>query len=209
MVQTIIELRRKLMLQARIASQTGVSRATVSRVLRRARMARLSDLAAPAEPIRRYEREAPGDLLHIDIKKLGRFTDVGHRITGDHRKRTRHIGWEHVFVAVDDHSRLAYTAIFPDERKASAIAFLQAAVAFFARMNVTTKRLITDNGPAFHSHAFGRCCADLGIAQSVLILGQRSPSENSAEDLRMKRLHPPVHHLRESRVSGYLVRLNP
>ena len=165
MVQTIIELRRKLMLQARIASHTGVSRATVSRVLRRAKMARLSDLAAPAEPIRRYEREAPGDLLHIDIKKLGRFTDVGHRITGDYRKRTRHIGWEHVFVAVDDHSRLAYTAIFPDERKASAIAFLQAAVAFFARMNVTTKRLITDNGPAFHSHAFGRCCADLGIAQ--------------------------------------------
>ena len=164
LARTIIELRRKLMLQARIAAYTGVSRATVSRVLRRAGLSRLSDLAGP-EPVQRYERDAPGDLLHVDIKKLGRFTDVGHRITGDYRQRTRHVGWEYVFVAVDDHSRAAFTAIFPDERKASAIAFLGAAVAHFASLGVGIKRLITDNGPAFLSHDFGRCCAEHGIAR--------------------------------------------
>src|SRR5213592_4702527 len=88
------------------ASYMGVSKATASRVLRRAGLSKLSDLR-PQEVVQRYEREAPGDLLHIDIKKLGRFEDVGHRITGDYRKRTRHVGWEYVFVAVDDHSRIA------------------------------------------------------------------------------------------------------
>jgi len=160
----IIELRRKLFLQARIASYMGVSKATVSRVLRRAGLSRLSDLR-PQEAIQRYEREAPGDLLHIDIKKLGRFEDVGHRITGDYRKRTRHVGWEYVFVAVDDHSRIAFTDIHPDERRTSAVSFVQAAVAYYAKLGVTIQRVITDNGPAFHSAAFGEACLELGIAQ--------------------------------------------
>ncbi|MGE0315919.1 MAG: IS481 family transposase [Lautropia sp.] len=163
LAQTIVQLRRKLMLQSRIATYMSVSRATVSRVLRRAGLSRLSDLAQP-EPVQRYEREAPGDLLHVDIKKLGRFTDVGHRITGDYRKRTRQVGWEYVFVAVDDHSRVSFTAIHPDEQKASAIAFLRAAVAHFASLGVTIRRLITDNGPAFRSHDFERCCEQLQIA---------------------------------------------
>jgi transposase InsO family protein/transposase-like protein len=160
----IVELRRKLFLQARIASYMGVSKATVSRVLRRAGLSKLSDLR-PQEVVQRYEREVPGELLHIDIKKLGRFEDVGHRITGDYRKRTRHVGWEHVFVAVDDHSRIAFTDIHPDERRTSAVSFLQAAVAYYAQLGVTIQRVITDNGPAFHSAAFAQACLELGIAQ--------------------------------------------
>ncbi|WP_395687528.1 IS481 family transposase [Caenimonas koreensis] len=161
---TIVELRRKLYLQSRIASYTGVSKATVSRVLQRAGLSKFSDLA-PADPVQRYEREAPGDLLHIDIKKLGRFSDVGHRMTGDCSKRTRGLGWEYLFVAVDDHARVAFTDMRPDERKDSAESFLRAAVAYFARIGVKVQRLITDNGPAFHSFAFRDACIELGIKQ--------------------------------------------
>ena len=127
----IVELRRKLFLQARIATYVGVSKATVSRVLRRAGLSRLSDLQ-PDEPVQRYERETPGELLHIDIKRLGRFDKVGHRITGDRTQRARNIGWEHVFVAIDDHSRIAFTKIYPDEKKDSAVDFLRAATQYFA-----------------------------------------------------------------------------
>jgi len=160
----IVELRRKLFLQAHIASYMGVSKATVSRVLRRAGLSKLSDLR-PDEPVQRYEREAPGELLHIDIKKLGRFDKVGHRITGDRSRRARDMGWEFVFVAVDDHSRIAFTQMYPDEKKESAVDFLRAATQYFARLCVPIQRLITDNGPAFHSAAFGAACLELGIAQ--------------------------------------------
>ncbi len=101
----MVELRRRLCLQAQIASCLGVSKATVSRIQKRAGLSRLTDLR-PSEPIQRYEREHPGELLHIDIKKLGRFDKVGHRITGDRTQRARDIGWEQVSVAVDDHSRM-------------------------------------------------------------------------------------------------------
>ena len=161
---TIVELRRKLLLQSTIAAYMGVSKATVSRVLKRAGLSRLSDLR-PAEPIQRYERQTPGELLHIDIKKLGRFHEVGHRITGDRQRRSRHAGWDFVFVAVDDHSRIAFTQIYPDERKESARSFLQAAVHYFASLNVLVQRVITDNGPAFRSGAFAETCLQHGIAQ--------------------------------------------
>ena len=147
----IVELRRKLF-------------TTVSRVLRRAGLSRFSDLA-PVEAVQRYEREAPGDLLHIDIKKLGRFSDVGHRITGNCAKRTRGLGYDYLFVAVDDHARVAFTAMRPDERKDSAESFLREAVAYFAKLGVSVQRVLTDNGPAFHSFAFGDACAELGIKQ--------------------------------------------
>jgi len=161
---TIVELRRKLFLQSRIATYTGVSKATVSRVLRRAGLSKLSDLAPP-EPVQRYERETPGELLHIDIKRLGRFDKVGHRITGDRTQRARKIGWEYVFVAIDDHSRIAFTQMYPDEKKESAVAFLHEATRYFEGLRVPIQRLITDNGPAFHSAAFGQACLELGIAQ--------------------------------------------
>ena len=160
----IVELRRKLMLQARIASYMGVSKATVSRVLRRAGLSRLSDLG-PQEPVQRYEREHPGELLHIDIKKLGRFDKVGHRITGDRAQRGREIGWEFVFVAVDDHSRIAFTQMHPDEGRHSAQAFVRAAAAYFATLGVPIQRVLTDNGMAFRSAAFSEACLELGITQ--------------------------------------------
>ncbi len=131
----IVELRRKLFLQAPIASYVAVSRATVSRVLRRAGLSRLSDLRAD-EPVQRYERDNPGELLHIDIKKLGRFDKVGHRNTGDRTQRARNVGWVFIFVAVDDHSRRAFTRVYADETKLSAEAFLRAAVGYFASMGV-------------------------------------------------------------------------
>ncbi len=161
---TIIELRRKLFLQARIAAYTGVSKATVSRVLRRAGLSKLSDLS-PKEDVQRYERDAPGELLHIDIKKLGRFDKVGHRISGDRTQRARDIGWDHVFVAVDDHSRVAFTQVYPDETKQSAESFLRASVGYFESLKVPIQRVITDNGKCFHSALFGAACLELGIAQ--------------------------------------------
>lgn len=161
---TIVELRRKLHLQASIASYMGVSKATVSRVLRRAGLSRLSDLR-PDEPVQRYEREQPGELLHIDIKKLGRFDKVGHRITGDRTQRARHVGWEYVFVAIDDHSRIAFTHSYPNEKQDSAVDFLRQAAGYFAGLQVPIQRVLTDNGPAFHSAAFAATCLELGIAQ--------------------------------------------
>jgi transposase InsO family protein len=159
----IVELRRKLFLQATIASYMGVSKATVSRVLRRAGLSRLSDLQ-PAEPVQRYERDSPGELLHIDIKKLGRIERAGHRVTGERAGRIRPgVGWEYLFVAVDDHSRIAFTQIHPDERKESAVAFLRAAHAYYARLGLSIQRLITDNGAAFHSNAFFDTCHELDI----------------------------------------------
>jgi transposase InsO family protein len=160
----IVELRRKLMLQARIASYMGVSKATVSRVLRRAGLSRLSDLG-PQEAVQRYERDDPGELLHIDIKKLGRFDQVGHRITGDRTKRARGIGWDYVFVAVDDHTRIAFTQVHPDESRHSAQAFVRAAVDYFARLGVPIQRVLTDNGMSFHSALFSEACRELGVTQ--------------------------------------------
>jgi transposase len=141
---TIVELRRKLFLQATIASYMGVSKATVSRVLRRAGLSRLSDLRAD-EPVQRYEREMPGELLHIDIKKLGRFDKIGHRITGDRTQRARNVGWEYVFVAVDDHSRIAFTKTYPDEKQASAVDFVRQAARYFDELHVPIQRVLTDN----------------------------------------------------------------
>jgi transposase InsO family protein len=160
----IVELRTKRLTHARIAAALDLSRSTVGRVLKRAGMSLLSDLE-PAEPIVRYEHEAPGDLLHIDIKKLGRIERPSHRVTGDRRDRSRGAGWEFLFVAVDDHARIGFTAIHPDERHGSAVAFLRAAVAYYASLGVSIRRLLTDNGWAFRSKAFVATCREFGIAR--------------------------------------------
>jgi transposase InsO family protein len=155
-------LRRQRWTGKQIAAEVGVSPATVSRILRRLGLNRLAALE-PAEPVRRYEREHPGELIHIDIKKLGRFELVGHRITGDRQSKSRGAGWEYVHVCIDDASRVAFSQILPDEKKESAIAFLKAAVTYYASLGVTVARVMTDNGSCYRARAFADACRDLGL----------------------------------------------
>jgi transposase InsO family protein len=161
----MVELRRRRLTQARIAASLGVSKSTVSRVLRRAGLSRLRDLE-PAVPVVRYEHAAPGDLIHIDTKKLGRIERMGHRITGNRRDSVDGAGWEWLFVAIDDHARIGFTDMYPNERQDSAVQFLHNTVAYFRSLGVCVRRLLTDNGPAFHSLAFARACRHLGIKHS-------------------------------------------
>lgn len=163
MVALIEALRRQRFTGKQIAAEVGVSPATVSRVLKRLGLNRIAALE-PAEPVRRYEREHPGELIHIDIKKLGRFERVGHRITGNRQQgESRGAGWEFVHVCIDDASRLAFSRIFPDEKKESAVAFLEAAVAYYASLGVIIARVMTDNGSCYRSRAFRDTCRDLGL----------------------------------------------
>jgi len=162
------DLRRQRRTQEHIAGELGISKATVSRILARRGLSLLSALE-PQEPRPRYEREKPGEIIHIDIKKLGRFNAVGHRITGDRRgqsnarSRGEGPGWEFAYVAVDDHSRIATAAIFPDEKKNSAVAFLRSAVAYYRSLGVTVDRVMTDNGSCYKSFAFANACKRLHI----------------------------------------------
>ncbi len=157
-------LRRQRYTGKQIAAEAGVSPATISRILRRLGLNRIRDLE-PAEPIRRYEREHPGELIHIDIKKLGKFNRIGHRITGDRtgQSNTRGIGWEFVHVCIDDASRVAFSRVMKDERKGSAVTFLRAAVAYYAGLGVTVQRVMTDNGSCYRSRAFAKACKKLGL----------------------------------------------
>ncbi len=102
-------------------------------------------------------------MLHIDIKKLGRFSRTGHRITGDRQKNSRGAGWEFVHVCIDDASRIAFSRILPDEKKESAVAFLEAALAYYASLGITVQRVMTNNGACYRSKAFRKACADRGI----------------------------------------------
>ena len=159
-------LRRQRCTQEQIAVQLGISKASVSRILNRRGLSLLSALE-PQPPRPRYERASPGEIIHIDIKKLGRFNRTGHRITRDvvGHSGTGRPGWEFVHVAIDDHSRLAIARIFPDEKKESAVAFLEAAVAYYQSLGITVSRIMTDNGSCYRSKAFLRACARLNIKQ--------------------------------------------
>jgi len=167
-VTRIEVLRRQRWSGAQIARETGVSKATVSRILRRLGLNRLRALE-PAEPVRRYEREHPGELIHIDIKKLGRIDGLGHRITGDRRGQSNRrgrgegLGWEFVHVCIDDASRIAIAKVMADERKKSATAFLKAALAYYASLGIKVVRVMTDNGACYESFAFARACKRLGL----------------------------------------------
>jgi transposase InsO family protein len=162
LVQQVEALRRERWTGVRIAQQTGLSRATVSRILTRLKLNRLRMLE-PAPPIVRYEHAAPGDLLHIDIKKLARIVKAGHRITGDPRDETRGAGWEFLYVAVDDHSRLAFTAMYPNEKAVSSIDFLRRAIDWYQRFGIHVRGVLTDNGPCFYRLQFGGACTALGF----------------------------------------------
>jgi len=163
-IEKIERLRRQRWTGKQIAAETGVSSATVSRVLRRLGLHKLS--ALEPEPVRRYERERPGELIHLDIKKLGKIGSIGHRITGRQTgvvNRHLGIGWEFVHVCIDDASRIAFSRVMKDERKESAIVFLKAAVAYYESLGVKVERVMTDNGSCYRSKAFGKACKRLGL----------------------------------------------
>ena len=157
-------LRRQRHTGHEIAAEVGVSAATVSRILKRLGLNRLAALE-PAEPVRRYERAAPGEILHIDIKKLGKFNRIGHRITGDRtgQSNARGVGWEYVHLAIDDHSRLAYSEILPDEKRGSCLRFLFNALRFFRSLDVKVRRVMTDNGSGFRSRRYAKALRRLKI----------------------------------------------
>jgi transposase InsO family protein len=157
-------LRRQRYTGKQIAAELDISPATVSRILRRLGLNRLCALE-PAEPVRRYERDKPGEMIHIDIKKLGRFNRIGHRITGDRRgqSNSRGVGWEYVHVAVDDHSRIAFAKIMPSEKKRSATTFLKAAIAYYEGLGIKVERVMTDNGSCYKSFAFRKSCKRLKL----------------------------------------------
>jgi transposase InsO family protein len=158
----IERLRRQRLTGPQIARRLGRPCSTVGLVLRRLGLGRLAALE-PRLPVIRYQRAGPGELLHLDTKKLGRIERIGHRVTGNRRDTRRGAGWEILHVAIDDAARLAYSEVLPDERKASAIAFLDRALAWFARHGVTVERVMTDNGSAYRSHDFRHACADAGL----------------------------------------------
>jgi len=161
---SIERLRRARMTGQAIADRLGLARSTVGAVLRRLGLGRLDSLNVKP-PILRYERERPGELIHIDSKKLGKIDGIGHRITGDRRGQStkRGTGWEALHVAIDDASRLAYTKILPDETKESATCFLKNALAFFARHGITVERIMSDNGSAYKSHVFRDLLKEAGL----------------------------------------------
>lgn len=134
---------------------------TIGKVLKRLGRSRLP--REPRPPVVRYERERPGELVHLDTKKLGRFWHVGKRILRDGVQRSPRAGWQHVHVAVDDHSRLAYAEVLPTDRAQDALAFLERALHWYREQGVVVEAVMTDNGPAYLSHAWRRRCAELGL----------------------------------------------
>ncbi len=157
-------LRRQRYTGKQIAADLHISPATVSRILRRRGLNKLSALE-PSEPVRRYEREHPGEIIHIDIKKLGRFNSIGHRITGDRtgQSNDRGVGWEYLHLAIDDHSRVGYSEILPNEKRTSCLRFLFNTLRFFRAHGVEIQRVMTDNGSSFRSHRYAKALRRLRI----------------------------------------------
>jgi transposase InsO family protein len=164
-VELIASLRRLRMTGAEIAFCLGMALSTVSAVLTRIGLGKLSRLEPP-EPPNRYERRHPGELLHVDVKKLGRIErGAGHRVTGNRGpgQRARGAGWEYVHVCIDDCTRLAYVEVLTDEKATTAIGFLRRAIAFYARHGIRTERVMSDNGPAYRSMLHAIACRTLGV----------------------------------------------
>ena len=161
-IKRVEQLRRSRMPLRRIAELVGRSVSTIARLVARLGLSSLRALE-PVRPVVRYEHSAPGEMLHIDTKKLGRIVRPSHRVTGDRRDKVEGAGWEFAHVAIDDHSRAGFVQMHSDERKSSAVAFLQASVAHYAAQGVRIKRLLTDNGPAYRSRLFNKTCQALGI----------------------------------------------
>jgi transposase InsO family protein len=162
LVEKVLALRRGHMPGYEIARRTGLSPASVSRILRRARLSRWRDLNPPP-PIQRYEHPRPGDLLHLDIKGMTRFGEVSLRGDGRLRGKRSHPGLLALHVAVDDHSRMAFTQILPDQKAQTTIAFLNSALQFFASHGIAVRALLTDNGSSYRSRQFRHACLQLAL----------------------------------------------
>lgn len=161
-VAVIAGLRRLRMTGAEIAEALAMPSSTVSGILTRIGLGKLWRLE-PLEPANRYEKQRPGELVHVDVKKLGRIGAPGHRVSGDRRSRSRGIGWEYVHVAIDDATRLAYVEVLADEKAATAVGFLRRALAHYAAHGVQVERLMTDNGNAYRSTIHALACKTLGV----------------------------------------------
>ena len=162
-IASIEGLRRQRLSGPAIAGRLGLPRSTVGAILRRCGLGRLRNLEERV-PVRRYERKSPGELIHLDTKKLGRIVRVGHRITGTRTGHARRgAGGEALRVAIDDATRLAYTEVLPDEKKETAIAFLSRSLAFFTANGVSPERIMTDNGSASRSAAFRNAPGSAGL----------------------------------------------
>ena len=178
-VYRIVTLRRKRRTGRQIAKALRLARSTVGLWLRRVGLERLKKLD-PIEPVVRYERSRPGELVHLDTKKLGRIDGVGHRMHGDRRRRARGVGWEFLHVCVDDATRLAYVEVLPDERATTACGFLQRAAMWFAGRGVGIERVMTDNGSCYVSYAFAAMLAHLG-ARHIRTRPYRPQTNGKAE----------------------------
>jgi transposase InsO family protein len=223
-VALIVGLRQLRMSAAEIAELLSMPLSTVSAVLRRNGIGRLGRIGL--EPAVRYERSRPGELVHIDIKKLGRFQTAGKRAgyrtsgAGRPRRRDAHghdrgiSGWEYVHVAVDDHSRLAYAEVLADERASTAIGFLKRALAFFARYGITVERILTDNGSAYRATVHALACARLGLRH--LRTRPRRPQTNGKAERFIRTLlagwaYGPIYHSSSQRtraLDGWLWHYN-
>src|SRR5271156_793872 len=158
----VIQLRCQRLPGYLIAHRTGLSPASVSRILRRARLSRWRDLNPPP-PVQRYEHSAPGDLLHLDIKGMTRFSEVSRRGDGRLRGKSKHPGFLALHVAVDDHSRMAFTQMLPDQKAETTIGFLHSAVDFFARHGIGVRALLTDIGSCYRSGQFRIACQQMQL----------------------------------------------
>ena len=160
--QRVVALRRTRLVAVAIAQQLGLARSTVGAILRRHGLGRLRALE-PKPKVVRYERATPGELVHLDTKKLGRIKGVGHRIHGDRRRAARGVGWEYAHIAIDDHTRLSYVEVLPDETGATTADFVRRALRFYERNGVRVQRLMTDNGAGYKSSLVGAICAERSI----------------------------------------------
>ncbi|MEN5118180.1 IS481 family transposase [Luteimonas sp. TWI662] len=158
----VLARRRERQTYRQIGDALGLSQSTVARIVRRAGLNRLSALEPP-RPQNRYEHPNPGDMLHLDIKKLGRFRRPGHRVTGDRTQSSDGAGWEYVHVAIDDNSRVAFSCIQRDERAISAVHALMAALRYYRTLGVSFDRILTDNGACYRSALFVRAVRRLGL----------------------------------------------
>ena len=161
-VELIALLRRLRMTGAEIAETLSMPLSTVSAILTRIGLGRLSRLE-PTEPANRYEKRRAGELIHVDVKKLGRIGRPGHRVNGDRRTRSRGIGWEYVHICVDDATRLAYVEVLADEKATTAVGFLRRAVANFHGYGIQVERVMTDNGSCYRAIVHALACKRLGI----------------------------------------------